>query len=86
MCVPGEELEKNQLKLIKSIDVLMSCGDVAFLSEFLKESGRGMRHYITQEDLQNLQPPEAEADHSECLKFDFRYVVDMSKKPFVIEM
>lgn len=86
LCVPGEELEKNQLKLIKSIDVLMSCGDVAFLSEFLKESGRGMRHYITQEDLQNLQPPEAEADHSECLKFDFRYVVDMSKKPFVIEM
>jgi len=26
-----------------------------------EESGRGMRHYITQEDLQNLQPPEAEA-------------------------
>ena len=72
--------------LVRSIEAdkiywcFMSCGEVAFLSEFLKESGRGMRHYITQEDLQNLQPPEAEADRSECLKFDARYVVDMSKK------
>lgn len=78
--------------LVRSIEAdkiywcFMSCGEVAFLSEFLKESGRGMRHYITQEDLQNLQPPEAEADRSECLKFDSRYVVDTSKKPFVIEM